>query len=170
MSILSFFATMPAPSQRINQRFPNINITKKLADYTSMFEQAFDDDLYITGALNAVFGMIGEMNRLNDNGKLSEQSALEIINTFEKFDQVLKLNPMEQIEINDNIIISDEIMVSIETRGGTAPQDIVELAKQRVVARSEKKWEEADRLREEMESAGWQIEDVENGFVLKKKD
>lgn len=164
--IKSFLASM----KRVKGGSSNININKKLADYTSMFEKAFDDDLYITGALNAVFGMIGEMNRLRDNGKLDKQSALEIINTFEKFDQVLKLNPMEQIEINDNIIISDEIMVSIETRGGTAPQDIVEIAKQRVVARSEKKWEEADRLREEMESAGWQIEDVENGFVLKKKD
>ena len=155
--------------KRVDGDNSNVKIKEKLERTASEFEQALDNNLYVTGALDAVFGMIGEMNRLRDKGKLGKQSALRIMETFEKFDQVLKLNPREQIEINDSIGLSDEILVMV-TRGGTAPHDIEEIAKRRVVARKEKNWKEADKLRDELEKAGWQIEDIENGFILKKKD
>ena len=164
--IKSFLASM----KRVEGDNSNVKIKEKLAEYTSKFEQALDDNIYVTGAFNAVFGMIGEMNRLRDKGKLGKQSALEIIETFGKFDQVLNLNPMEQIEINDNIKISDGLEITIETRGGKPPPHIQEMAKQRAAARNAKKWEEADKLREEMAVEGWQMEDIKNRIVLKKKE
>ena len=162
--IKSFLASM----KRVDGDNSNVKIKEKLERTSSEFEQALDNNLYVTGALDAVFGMIGEMNRLRDKGKLGKQSASRIMETFDKFDNVLKLNPREQIEIDDNIRISDEILVRV-TRGGKAPHDIEEMAERRVMARKEKNWEEADKLRDDMDKAGWQIEDIENGFVLKKK-
>jgi cysteinyl-tRNA synthetase len=47
-----------------------------------------------------------------------------------------------------------------------APAEIVELARQRQEARAVRDWEEADRLRAEIEAAGWEARDVAEGFQL----
>ena len=52
-----------------------------------------------------------------------------------------------------------------------APADLEELARQRAEARKRKDFEEGDRLRDEIEAAGWQVRDVdaEPGFQLVPK-
>jgi cysteinyl-tRNA synthetase len=47
-----------------------------------------------------------------------------------------------------------------------APSEIVELAKQRQEARTARDFDEADRLRAEIEAAGWEARDVADGFQL----
>jgi cysteinyl-tRNA synthetase len=47
-----------------------------------------------------------------------------------------------------------------------APSEIVELAKQRQEARAARDYDEADRLRAEIEAAGWEARDVADGFQL----
>ncbi|HEX9141255.1 MAG TPA: cysteine--tRNA ligase [Gaiellaceae bacterium] len=47
-----------------------------------------------------------------------------------------------------------------------APSEIVELAKQRQEARAARNFDEADRLRAEIEAAGWEARDVADGFQL----
>ncbi|MGZ4378627.1 MAG: cysteine--tRNA ligase [Gaiellaceae bacterium] len=47
-----------------------------------------------------------------------------------------------------------------------APIEIVELAKQRQEARAARDFDEADRLRAEIEAAGWEARDVADGFQL----
>jgi cysteinyl-tRNA synthetase len=47
-----------------------------------------------------------------------------------------------------------------------APPEIVELAKQRQEARAARDFDEADRLRGEIEAAGWEARDVAGGFQL----
>ena len=47
-----------------------------------------------------------------------------------------------------------------------APSEIVELAKQRQEARAARDFNEADRLRAEIEAAGWEARDVADGFQL----
>jgi cysteinyl-tRNA synthetase len=49
------------------------------------------------------------------------------------------------------------------------PKDVEELAQKRLKAREEKNWGESDRLRNEIGSRGYMIEDVEGGYRLKKK-
>ena len=48
----------------------------------------------------------------------------------------------------------------------TAPPELVTLAEQRQAARAGRDFGEADRLRDEIESRGWEIRDVEDGFQL----
>ena len=50
-----------------------------------------------------------------------------------------------------------------------APPEIVELAEQRRAARAARDFDEADRLREEIEAAGWEARDVADGFQLVPK-
>jgi cysteinyl-tRNA synthetase len=40
------------------------------------------------------------------------------------------------------------------------------LAERRAEARAAREFEEADRLRREIEAAGWEVRDVANGFQL----
>jgi cysteinyl-tRNA synthetase len=47
-----------------------------------------------------------------------------------------------------------------------APAELVALAEQRVAAREAKDFAEADRLRGEIEAAGWNVRDVDSGFQL----
>jgi cysteinyl-tRNA synthetase len=51
-------------------------------------------------------------------------------------------------------------------RAPQAPSAIVELAERRLRARAERDFREADRLREEIERAGWEVRDVPDGFRL----
>ena len=55
------------------------------------------------------------------------------------------------------------------TESTTAPPELEELAKQRADARSRGDFGEADRLRGEIESQGWEIRDVADGFQLVPK-
>jgi cysteinyl-tRNA synthetase len=50
-----------------------------------------------------------------------------------------------------------------------APADVADLAKRRQQARAERDFGEADRLRAEIESAGWIVRDVDDGFRLVPK-
>jgi cysteinyl-tRNA synthetase len=50
-----------------------------------------------------------------------------------------------------------------------APEDVVELAERRRAARAAGEFDEADRLREQIDTAGWEVRDVENGFRLVPK-
>jgi cysteinyl-tRNA synthetase len=50
-----------------------------------------------------------------------------------------------------------------------APAEVVELAERRVAARAAKDFAEADRLRGEIEDAGWDVRDEADGFLLVRR-
>ena len=49
------------------------------------------------------------------------------------------------------------------------PDTVTALAEARVAARRAKNWAEADRLRAEIKTAGWEMEDRADGYTLKKR-
>jgi len=51
----------------------------------------------------------------------------------------------------------------------SAPPAVVELANRRQQARADRDFEQADRLREEIEAAGWEARDVADGYRLVPK-
>jgi cysteinyl-tRNA synthetase len=53
--------------------------------------------------------------------------------------------------------------------GEDAPAEVVELAKRRQQARAARDFDEADRLRREIEAAGWEARDVAGGYQLVPK-
>ena len=50
-----------------------------------------------------------------------------------------------------------------------APPEIVSLAEKRRAARASREFDEADRLRQEIESAGWEARDEPDGFRLVRR-
>jgi cysteinyl-tRNA synthetase len=52
------------------------------------------------------------------------------------------------------------------TRPQDAPDEIVALAERRLAARKQGNWSESDRLRREINAAGWEIRDTADGYQL----
>ena len=49
------------------------------------------------------------------------------------------------------------------------PQNVTKLAKERLNARQDKDWKNSDKLRDEINKLGYDIEDSAEGYTIKKK-
>ncbi len=103
------------------------------SEYLRRFTDQVNDDLNTPRALAVVWDLV-KSNLLEDVKKA----------TLLKFDEVLglKLSEWEPEEV---------------------PSEIMALVAERQIARSEKRWDDADRLREEVATAGYEIEDTPEG-------
>ena len=110
------------------------------------FEKALDDDLNISKALSFLFSFISDINKFSANKEsLGKKTKKRVVETLEKIDEVLAILQKEKREI---------------------PEEIIKLAEERNRFRKEKKWQEADRLRDELLSRGYLVKDKEGGFDI----
>ncbi|MFW6286281.1 MAG: cysteine--tRNA ligase [Nanoarchaeota archaeon] len=111
------------------------------------FENAIADDLNTPLALSYVFDFISEFNKLKEE---VNKNDVNIAKKFmEKTDSVLGL-------LKDD----DEI-----------PLEVLELAKDRKVARDNKEFKKSDEIREEIKELGYEVKDsntAKKGFILTK--
>ena len=112
---------------------------EKVGEWEEKFKQALENDLQMPQVLAVVWEVV-------KNDKLSETEKLFLIT---KFDQVLGL----------------------DLDGGKPeeiPEEILELIKERDKARGEKRWDEADKIRDELMEKGWRVLDGEKGVKVEK--
>lgn len=102
------------------------------------FHSAINDDLNLPEAISIVWEAI-------KNEKKSKKIAELIL----KFDSVLGLDLINSKQYLNN---EEEI-----------PEDIMELAKQRKVAKQEKNWNLADEIRNKINESGYNVKDLPNG-------
>jgi cysteinyl-tRNA synthetase len=123
------------------------------ADLRESVETAMQDDLNTPEALATLFEVAGRAGReistrpeaVDEFGSLAE--AIEEVMTIFGFDLE------EEIEDEvDGIRIRRSIDVDLD-------QDLGKKVARRTRARQERDWETADKLREELEAAGWGVED-----------
>jgi len=144
---LSFsWEALESAQKGLNNLYSDIqSLGKKLGkldlEFKKEFQQAINDDLNMPQAL----ALISKV--LKSNLKIEDKRA-----TILEFDQVLGLG-----------------LSKIEKGKTNVPAEIKELAEQRIKARQEKNWLEADKLRNELDQLGWVIEDTGDGYSLKKK-
>ncbi|MDD3284430.1 MAG: cysteine--tRNA ligase [Patescibacteria group bacterium] len=105
------------------------------------FENAINNDMNMAIAFSEFYDVI----RNHNNPEKSLYLAL-------KMDEIIGLN-LKDIKAKRQII----------------PEDIKLLAEQRSKVRTEKNWSESDRLRNEINKFGYEIEDTGDGYNLKKK-
>jgi len=108
--------------------------------YKKKFLEKINDDLNIPQALAVVQDLL--------KSKLSNKDKLA---TILDFDKVLGLKLAEAIKEKE------------------IPKEILELAEERLKMRQEKKWQEADKLRQKIKILGFEIEDTDEGYKIKKK-
>jgi len=105
------------------------------------FLSQINDDLNTVQALATVWGLVKD-DSINDINKLK---------SLELFDQVLGLSFSK---------IKKEVI--------KVPEKVLDLAKERSVARDNKNWEKSDELREAINEAGFSIKDTVDGFEVSK--
>lgn len=116
---------------------------KKIDDFRKKFQEKINDDLNIPEALSIVW----EVAKSN----IPDPDKLDLILNF---DQVLGL---------------DLERVSRESRVSRVPQEITELMEKRGELRKQGKWQEADKIRKQIEKFGFVIEDTPEGPKVKKR-
>jgi cysteinyl-tRNA synthetase len=107
------------------------------------------EDLNTAKALGALFSAVKELESSIRSKTLGSKEAGE--------------------HLHGLLFISEALGIkipTIEEQHVQIPSKIKELAKQRWQAKMNKNWKEADRLRKELESSGWQIKDLKDNFEL----
>lgn len=112
---------------------------EKTGEWQEKFKQALENDLQMPQVLAVVWEMVKD-------GKLSETEKLFLIT---KFDQVLGLGLGKRK--------TEEI-----------PTEILELIEKRDKMREDKKWDEADKMRDELMKRGWRVLDGEKGVKVER--
>jgi len=108
-------------------------------EYLKKFKEMIGDDL----AMPEVMALVWEVAK-------SDLEASEKWKVLLEMDKVLGLN-LDKEEIEEEI-----------------PQEIIDLNNLRQEARKNKKWTEADRLREEMKKLGYVVEDSQNSCTISR--
>ena len=119
-----------------------------VSDAARKFSDGLSDDLNISQALSAVFGLIKEGNILVSRGEVPQASARLMSDTIRAWDEVLGILPPAAEDI-----LTEEIQRRIEAR-----QE----------ARAAKDYAEADRIRDELLSLGIVLEDTRDGVRWKR--
>ncbi len=116
-------------------------------EFKDKFILAINDDLNLPQALALVFNLI--KSKLNNEDKLA---------TILDFDKIFALDLDKATSISgSNIDLAD------------LSPELQHLIRERQQARSEKDWPRADKLRDEIEAAGYLIEDMADSYKISKK-
>jgi len=119
---------------------------KPATEIITKFTTALDDNLNVSSAWGVVFDWVRDCNRkLADNSMAAETAAAELA-AWERIDTVLGIG-----------IENEE-----------APIELLELMKERTLAREAKDFARADAIRDELTAKGWTIEDTAQGPRLKR--
>ncbi len=108
------------------------------------FELAMDDDLNTPDAFAAIFNLVRYVNTLTAEQELTRQSLSKTLDCIVHLCSVLGLDPVDQEEL----AIPEEILKKVELRSR---------------AKAERDFAKADQLREEIQQAGYRIEDTAQG-------
>ena len=109
------------------------------------FVKYMDDDFSTSQALAEIFNFVRTVNKDMDN--LGHNAAKEIREFFVQTNEVFDILQTEREEI---------------------PEEILKLVKKREELRKQKKFKEADKIREEIRKRGYVVEDTKNGVRVRK--
>lgn len=113
-----------------------------LDEYTAKFEEAIADDLNLPLAIGVLWTML----------KLPK--SVDVYNLALKFDRVFGLDLDKIQPVKEQIVV---------------PEEVKQLAEQRLVARKAKNWAESDRLRNEIAEKGYAVKDTATGYEITQK-
>ncbi len=118
--------------------------------YSSAFFEAVRDDLATPRAMATVWEVVASQN-------ITEAERLRL---FLQFDQIMGLGLRE-------LLMDEDALTEIRTLKGMSveqlPEAVRSLAEDRLTARAEHRYQDADQLRDEIRDAGYRVEDTADG-------
>lgn len=123
----------------VKQGQPYEGINQLVYDIKSSFLSAMEDDLKISSVISALLAHVKMINRLLNKNKIDPESAHKLIQGFKEIDTVLKIMQFEN---------KAEYTLNIKA-----------LMKERELARKNKNFEKADKIRDQLIASGIRIHD-----------
>ncbi|MBI2565968.1 MAG: cysteine--tRNA ligase [Candidatus Schekmanbacteria bacterium] len=110
--------------------------------------EALDEDLGVSTALGAVFDFVREMNRILDESGVSTEDRATVLGLWRKLDDIFGVfqPPVEELS-----------------------SELLGLVRQREAARRDRRWKDADALRDTLLDAGVVLEDTPAGTRWKRR-
>ena len=145
---------MHPPSFNVQCSMFNVECSNSsfLPDWAELARQKFDvgisEDLNISESLGALFDMVHAGNRAMNSQSLTPEQAAAVKGLLARFDRVLGF---------------------LEKPLDAVPAEALNFLELRQQARQAKNWAEADRVRNELATLGWIIQDTPQGPKLKRK-
>ena len=120
--------------------------------YDKYFIEAMDNDFNTADGISIIFEFIRDMNKYVSGSSPTSQEHLQLIkDLFEELTNILGI--AQDNNLNNQI-----------------PENILDLFEKRKIARKNKDFKTADRLREEIEKSGFLVEETRQGSrILPKK-
>lgn len=117
-------------------------------EFLCAFTEGLANDLNISSSLAALFDFIHQIHALIDSGNFTKPDAQYVLDVLNTINRVLGVLPAStHVEI---------------------PEPVLQLVREREIARQEKNWGKADDLRHQVATLGYSIEDSKSGPQLKK--
>jgi len=132
----------------------NPELTAALSTAKAQFEAGLDDDLNTAQALGAIFVLIREINNALTEGRLQVDNRNEILQWLSIVDDRLA-------------IIPSDAQPSQGADGNDAEIEV--LIAQRIAARKNRDFAEADRIRAKLNDIGIVVEDTREGMKWRRK-
>ena len=126
---------------------PSDKMSEAVSRARETFVESMDTDLNTAGAIGALFELVRTANYLLDEGGSAADAAQALA----------ALNEMSEVL---GILYRDMTVL---------PEDVSELASQRIEARAQKNWALSDELRDRITAMGYTVEDTAEGQKVKKK-
>ncbi|MBI5393128.1 cysteine--tRNA ligase [Candidatus Woesearchaeota archaeon] len=142
-----FFASLDEV-KNLNNTVENNEIAAIIENAQKQFEEAMDDDLEISQGLAVIFEFIRRINVLASENKVGKKNAVDITDFMKKIDSVLGV---------------------MHTEESAMPREIIMLAEERERVRKKKDFATSDKLRKEIISKGYILDDTNTGYRLRKK-
>jgi len=123
--------------------------------YTGLFHQAMDDDFNTPEAMAVLFDLAREINRARET---DIEKASRLAFCLKRLAGVLGL-----LQAEPDVFLRESVAAHGGAAGGLSDAEIEALIADRVTARKERNWAEADRIRAELEQQGILLEDDASG-------
>jgi len=126
------------------------NISEKIRNISTEFDKSLEDDLNTHLALSSFFELVKETNRLAASEKLGKENSIIIMKEFERISKILGLNipKMDQEE----------------------KEEIDSLISNREKLRGEKQFEDADKIRDQLNEMNIELMDHKGKTIWMKKE
>jgi len=120
-----------------------------LSSYEKEFEEGLLNDLNLPLSLAALFELVRFVNQQIDERQLGKKEGQKVLALLKKWDAILGVLFTRKVEI---------------------PLQITALAEARIQAKKDKDFKRADALRQEIQEAGYLIEDTPSGYRMTRHE
>ena len=149
----------------------NEDAAKLCEDSWKRFEASMDDDFGTRDAIAAVYDLARDANKLLSDGKLSKKGAENVVRTLVKINSIIDVLQERSAKKGAAETDSSAELVDPETLTGTVLSDdeISMWLMRRELARKNKDFAYADKVRKKLAELGIEIQDAKDGATWKRK-